>query len=502
MTEQLITVIQTEQNCRSQLSTLRAHVKEEKTAALLCAEPTSVSAFLSRLQSDDAKTRKNAALLLGDIAAFVQSETLRKTVLEALWQAYQSETTQFVKSAYIRSIAAYPCQSYLKRFGEELEKYQTEDVCEEDRKHIRELRKELEQAINRYQKENTTLKPARLRRKHGILLVAEPYIREKLSEELKKIGETESKETAQGIRVVTDRLDNIQHLLLYREMLFVLRTKAGTVLDKSNLAKGIATSELLPLLRELYGERTAYTFHLSYRGTDDGGSAKERKRLGFEIEEYAEHRLQNVAGNVLADILIHQKKDGTYRLYARFSGIADNRFPYHGKTLPTAMAPVTAAQMIALAMPYLNPQAHVIDPFCGTGTLLIERCRYVPAKDVYGIDHYGEAIAIAKEQTAKAGKEFYYIHRDYFDFTSSHELEEVITEFPRMENKSRAEVYEFYRRFFEKTMEITGSEATLLLLSTDEEAIKKHIRLYREIQLVRQIGMRGQENIFILRKRG
>ena len=81
-------------------------------------------------------------------------------------------------------------------------------------------------------------------------------------------------------------------------------------------------------------------------------------------------------------------------------------------------------------------------------------------------------------------------------------MEEVITEFPRMEHKEREEVDRFYQRFFDKTSEITAKDAMIFALSTEEQALKKQLRLHDEFQLVRQIPMRGREQIYILKKRG
>ncbi len=45
-----------------------------------------------------------------------------------------------------------------------------------------------------------------------------------------------------------------------------------------------------------------------------------------------------------------------------------------------------------LAKDYLKEEAQVLDPFCGVGTMLIERNQVKKAKVMYGVDLYGEAI--------------------------------------------------------------------------------------------------------------
>ena len=87
--EQLLNELVENKNIRTNLSTLRQTIKdEEKKAELLTQVGKQEALFLSFLQSEDAKTRKNAALLFGDLAY--------QNALEALYEAYVSENTLFV----------------------------------------------------------------------------------------------------------------------------------------------------------------------------------------------------------------------------------------------------------------------------------------------------------------------------------------------------------------------------------------------------------------------
>ena len=66
-----------------------------------------------------------------------------------------------------------------------------------------------------------------------------------------------------------------------------------------------------------------------------------------------------------------------------------------------------------IAKPYLKEDAQIMDPFCGVGTMLVERDRKVPAREVYGTDIFGDAIEMARVNTELAGRKFNYIHRDF-----------------------------------------------------------------------------------------
>ncbi len=501
MIEQLITEILEQDSVRGQLSALRKECKEFAEQKSLCYRPEVLERMEQLLSHEDGKTRKNVALLLGDLADGMSEIQRDQEVLDWLWQAYRKEDTKYVLSAYIRAMSFYDCTRYMEALQAEFEQLTKTSAQAEDVKHIRELRMEMEKILlsKTPQKETPFLG---IKKKHSILLVAEPYIQDAVMRQLECMRMTQAKAVARGVKVKEDSLDFLAKIRLYREVLFAIRLKMGIVLDREHLAEGIASSECLSLLKEVFGTEGPFPFKLSYKGRTEEFPHKEWKRICFEIEEYTNHQLCNVVSNYLIEIQVYPKKDGTFYLYGRFPSMADKRFSYRKNALPTSMSPVTAAQMVELITPYLKENAHVIDPFCGIGTLLIERCKKMPARDVYGVDIYGEAIMMARDDTDAANMEFYYINRDYFDFTSEYLMEEVITEFPRMEHKRKDEVDLFYEKFFVKTSSITSPDAILLLLSTEEINMKKQIRIHKEFQLLRQIPMRGKENIFIIKKRG
>lgn len=77
--------------------------------------------------------------------------------------------------------------------------------------------------------------------------------------------------------------------------------------------------------------------------------------------------------------------------------LSDRTLKYRGRRppeLPGALRPTIAAAMVELA-DVQDGQA-VLDPMCGTGTLLLECSRRFPGADLYGSDQSAEAIETAK----------------------------------------------------------------------------------------------------------
>ena len=97
---------------RKSLSQLRQEIKDstnkEMVISWLLKDGLDLSHFL---QNDDAKTRKNAALLIGDLNL--------SSYADNLFQAYEKEKTLFVKEAYLRATLPICCQCLGRRNGKD-----------------------------------------------------------------------------------------------------------------------------------------------------------------------------------------------------------------------------------------------------------------------------------------------------------------------------------------------------------------------------------------------
>ena len=75
-----------------------------------------------------------------------------------------------------------------------------------------------------------------------------------------------------------------------------------------------------------------------------------------------------------------------------------HRRPWRGRTVRGSLHPPVAAAMARLAG--LAPGQHVLDPFCGAGTLLLEAQLLEPKAEYVGLDHDPAAIAAARANAA------------------------------------------------------------------------------------------------------
>ncbi|HAB59630.1 MAG TPA: hypothetical protein DCE48_02765, partial [Lachnospiraceae bacterium] len=91
---------------RQNLSKLRQEIKEESNKyALLYYIGEKKDIIPALLESEDAKTRKNAALLMGDLAL--------EEYLPYIIKGYQKEEQRFIKSSYLVALRSFDYREYL-----------------------------------------------------------------------------------------------------------------------------------------------------------------------------------------------------------------------------------------------------------------------------------------------------------------------------------------------------------------------------------------------------
>ena len=126
--DKILRELQDNQNVRANLSDLRKLIKEESVKTQLFVEVQKQEPlFLSFLRSEDAKTRKNAALLLGDLA--YQNAT------DELYDAYVQEKTLFVRASYLEALAQLDVADKLEALKDSLAHLLGSEVAPENRKH-------------------------------------------------------------------------------------------------------------------------------------------------------------------------------------------------------------------------------------------------------------------------------------------------------------------------------------------------------------------------------
>lgn len=489
--------------------------------------------ILACLTHEDAKTRKNAALVLQTIAeeygmdifgddqvedpaasdeAPTASDLPSAEVASYLYAAYKAEETMFVRSAYLEALKCFDCEPYRAELMERLTFLKEESWAEGDLKHVREERHAIESLFEAPASEMKSEFKG-LDREMGILLVIDEAVREAAQTELG----AGAKVVPGGVRLTTSSWKKVQSCRLYKEALFPVPLRKGSQITISNMGSLVADSKLIPMVDELLkaagdstqtgsaGENAGareHPFRMEIRSSsDEDRSGTALKRAAAELEEASKGRLRNSKTAYEFTLVLMAKRDGSLSPYIKLPDSTDHRFDYRKNSEATSMSAVMAAEAVQMIRPYLKDGAQVIDPFAGVGTLLIERAKAVPHGDLYATDIYGHAVIGGRENAELAGVNISYINRDFFDFKHDYPFDEVITEFPDLFNKEAEEKEEFFRNFFRSAMELTADKAMLFLISAEDKAMHKHIRLNPELRIVSEIEFRGHEKIYVIEKK-
>ncbi len=128
--------------------------------------------------------------------------------------------------------------------------------------------------------------------------------------------------------------------------------------------------------------------------------------------------------------------------------------------------------MLYLAKPYLKEDAAVLDPFCGVGTMLIERNKVLPARSLYGIDIYGQAIE-GQEKIPNLRELRYRIYRRTFLILHRHKFDEIVTNMPTRGKKSKEEHDAFYAEFFQKAKQHLKPGGMIIMYTNEAGFVKK-----------------------------
>lgn len=442
---------------RANLIALRSELKEEKNrrafAILLGGDFTLLCGLL---HDSDPKTRKNAALILGEM----ESEDL----LPVLFDAYKKEDTLYIRPDYLKAISRLEYRPIAGMLKKRLEQLRAADIPAEESKHISEELRILQSMVLKYEKRQ----PHRFTGYHArkdMILVTNRCQREATARQVKG-GQITM--LAGGIRIKGTSVEDVWSIRTYSELLFPLDTAPLSV-DQPVKAGGELATAVLSLARELHQGDGAFLFRIELKGR----IAPEKKgayihKIADSIEKESGGELVNSTAEYELEIRLLERKDGTFAPMVKLFTIPGKRFAYRKQYVASSIAPVNAALTAELARPYLKEGAQILDPFCGVGTMLIERTRAVKAGTMYGIDIYGEAIEKARENTARAGERINYINKDFFEFEHEYLFDEIITDMPQVtSSKDREQIRQLYREFFRKAGAHLKKDGVMILYSTE-----------------------------------
>ncbi len=412
---------------RQQLAALRAQMKSEPEA---CLTEDQLTVLTGLLKHEDAKTRRNAALLLGD---YGNADTPK-----ALFEAWQAEQQLFVRSSYLKGLDHYDLEPFREALLARAQALEGMEMAETERKHLGEELHLLREMLMKGQKT-----------KHhtftgwdmptDLILVTNPGLEFLTADALAEMDAGSCRELKGAVGLKTDHLRPLTKIRTVKEFLFRFTDKVLTGAQPESAAKALLSLGLLDYLEARHEGEGPFFFRIDMK-TKLVLSEKSRyiSRLAERLEALSGRRLINSESHYEISLRLMEDRQGRYHPYLELMTIRDRRFEYRQAALATSLHPVKAAETIALVKDYLSPDAIVLDPMCGVGTLLIERRKALPARSLYGVDIYGDAILGGRQNAGQARINVYFVNRDLSDFRHSYSFDELITEMPAISGKMDA----------------------------------------------------------------
>ena len=493
MIKELVENIRDKVQIRQNLILLRKEIQDKnQKRALAYLLGGEYDLFISLLKDQDPKVRKNAALILGEMEC--------DEVLPDLIEAYKKEEILFVRSDFLKAIRSYEYLPYLSVLKERKAYMEQMDGETEEKKHLQEEFSILQNMIFQYEKpQKHSFKGSPCGKEIEVILITNRCHREATREQ---IPCSQVKMLAGGLRFYTDQINSIQKIRTWKEMLFPIPGLSQVEGTPEEIGKALGLSGMIDFVREIHTGTAPFYFRVELKSK----MPLEKKgtwirRMAGKLEEISRRNWLNSSEEYEIEIRLIETRENKLVPLLKLYTIEDARFSYRKEFLPTSIAPVNAALLMDLSKEYLKEDAQILDPFCGVGTMLIERNACVKARTMYGIDTLEEAIEKARENTKRAGLPIHYINRNFFDFEHEYLFDEIITNLPgKNKNRNEGQIGTLYHKFFEKAATHLKDGGVLILYSSEKALIQKNCERFVQYRLKREytINEKEKQSLFIL----
>lgn len=434
------------------LSTLIALAKKKQERLEIDAALGKREAVVSLLSSDAPKVRKNAARLLGTLC--------HKEDAAALSDALQAESTKFVIPSILLALGSIGTDAAKAA----LEGYTVPTpVDETEKKHCKEIAEARQKALLTF---DTDAFPVltMLPQQEAILLVAPDGFSDVLADELTALS-YQPTVIPQGVVVRTANIGGLFRARCFFEALIPLgRVSLSEV---SLLAEAFRPHLILPYrveLRNFSGDRRA----LIDAFTEKAGGVNSPSHYAVEAR-------------IVCD-------GDTALCYAKYCCVPDERFAYRLEALPASIHPATAAAILRAVLPYTDGRrVRVLDPFCGSGTMLLEAEKVLDCSSLTGVDVAENAIRAARTNAAAASSRARFVHKDILRFDTRVEYDVIVANLP-FGNRvgTHADNTQLYRAFVKRLPALLATDGVAVLYTMESTLLKKCLSAESGLRVTRQ----------------
>lgn len=452
-----------------------------------------LTSLLILLNSEDSKVRKNTYIMLGNL----NSSDFSKFLIEAL----NKETVNFCLSSIILSLGNYKIENIndiLKEKLNEIEsKYKNKEI---EKTHYDEIKNSVEKVLLK----NITFNKHEFigfNDKRDILLTIMPALRNACMNEVRSKFK-DARFVEDGILVSTSDYNSLFTLRTFYEAM--LCNKQGNGLAKDKIINYIVNVLKSNFISSCHGDNNSpFYYRIELKSTIN----KQKKlELINSIKEGIDSNLNGAYINNPSlyefEIRIIERED-KYNVYFKLYTVEDKRYSYRVTDLPASINPTTAAILMQEIKGYLREDAEVMDAFCGTSTMLIERSFAKKYKSLTGIDISDQAVEYSKINANNVPLKIELVCENILKYEGL-EFDEIISNMPFGNRVSNHELnVTLYKRFIAKLDTMLKTNGMAFLLTSEIGLMKELIAKNKNLKLVKNIYVESgglKPHLFVIKK--
>lgn len=423
--------------------------------------------------AEDSKTRKNTYAFMGNF--------LHKDYVVDLIKLLKKEETNFCISSLVLCLGNYKIKNIEEILNKYLEilykKYNEGDLLEV---HYNEILNSINKVLNK-SVVAINHKFNKLDREVNIYLTCMKPLVNACYTKIKSLFNNAIK-MDDGVLISSDDLIKVFKIRCFYEALINMNGFGIKNEDMLSNIKYFLDSKLLEKSHSGSGE---FTYRIEYV-TEKNKQEKINMydKINAFIKNHYGEKYVNNASLYEFEIRIIDKGE-TCDVFYKLCTFKDSRYDYRVKDLPASINPSSANMMLEEVKQYLKSNVMVLDPFCGTSTMLIERS-YISKANFTGVDIDPRAIEYSKINTTKAGVNVNLVNSDILEHEGYYD--EIVSNMPygnRVSNHKENEV--LYKAFLKKIVNILNDNGVAILLTSELSLMKKVVKENKKLKIVKDI---------------
>ena len=429
------------------LSALCALAKTKQGRAEIEAQLSDRAALTALANSEQPKVRKNLYRLIGAL------ENERDVPL--LTEALKTETTLFTVPSLLLALGKLGARDVLSAYRIPA------SVSEETDKHIAEITLAYEKAMQRFETVDTP-QIETLAHPYEIFCIAPHGFAAELMDELHALGFSGSSQ-GDAVRIRTAEI--------------------GRVYRANGMVEALLPIAFdVPMTPQAIADAVKTCIGTNYR-IEVRGYLKDRSGFIEKLKVRLDGRNNPSAYD--CELRIDSRND-VCDLYWKLWNVKDERYPWRRGMLPASIHPALAYTLTRYALSFVREaRPSVLDPFCGSGSLLFAAEAQRDCRSLLGVDKSGTAVSIARDNAKAGSSKARFICRDCLRFEAKSGADLVVSNLP-FGNRvgSHRDNEQLYSRFLHRLPNLLRDGGVAVLYTADGKRLERLILENRALRLI------------------